>query len=57
MAHSKPELTVFWYIDKHYIGSTNDIHEMAVKPRKGEHLITVVDELGNEAKRHITISE
>ncbi|WP_346881756.1 penicillin-binding protein 1C [uncultured Algibacter sp.] len=56
IAHSKPESTVFWYVDDTFIGSTKDIHELAIKPSSGKHLITVVDEFGNEAKRKITIS-
>jgi len=57
VAHSKPELKIYWYIDSAYIGSTKDIHEIAVLPNPGNHLITVVDELGNELKHKITISE
>ncbi|WP_147677156.1 penicillin-binding protein 1C [Algibacter pacificus] len=56
IAHSKPETTVFWYIDETYVGSTKDIHEMAVLPKIGKHIITVVDELGNEIKRRFEIS-
>ncbi len=57
IAHSKPETTVFWYVDDNYMGITKDIHELAIIPKQGKHLITVVDEFGNEAKRHFTISE
>lgn len=57
VAHSKPELEIHWYIDSEYIGSTKDIHEMAVLPTSGKHIITVTDELGNELKHNITISE
>ncbi|WP_422106409.1 penicillin-binding protein 1C [Winogradskyella sp.] len=57
VAHSKPELELYWYIDNQYVGRTKDIHDMAVLPKEGEHLITVVDELGNELKHKITISE
>ena len=57
VAHSKPELELYWYIDNHYIGSTKDIHDMAILPSPGEHMITVTDELGNELKHKITISE
>ena len=56
LAHSKPETTVYWYLDDRYLGSTKDIHDMAVLPSVGEHYITVVDALGNEAKRKVTIS-
>ena len=57
IAHSKPETTVFWYLDDIFIGSTKAIHDMAILPKSGQHLITVVDEFGNEAKRHIEILE
>ncbi|MEP3837529.1 MAG: penicillin-binding protein 1C [Algibacter sp.] len=57
IAHSKPEITVFWYVDETFVGSTKDIHEIAVKPIKGKHIITVVDAFGNEAKRRFEISE
>ncbi len=56
IAHPKSESTVFWYIDEHFIGATKDIHELGVQPKKGKHLITVVDEFGNEAKRSIEIT-
>ncbi|KAA5827557.1 penicillin-binding protein 1C [Algibacter amylolyticus] len=57
IAHSKPETKVFWYVDEKFIGSTKDIHELAVKPTSGQHIITVVDAFGNEAKRKFEISE
>lgn len=57
LAHSKPETTVFWYLNDRFIESTKAIHEVAIIPKQGKHLITVVDELGNEAKRWFEISE
>ncbi|WP_418638620.1 penicillin-binding protein 1C [Winogradskyella sp.] len=57
VAHSKPELELYWYVDSEYIGSTKDIHDMAILPSSGNHIITVIDELGNELKHKITISE
>ena len=57
VAHSKPELELYWYIDNKFVGSTKDIHDMAVLPSSGEHVITVTDELGNEIKHKITISD
>lgn len=57
IAHSKPESSVYWYVDELYIGTTKDIHELAIIPKAGQHWITVVDEFGNEAKRNISISE
>jgi penicillin-binding protein 1C len=57
IAHSKPDATLFWYLNETFIGSTKDIHEFAIIPKEGKHIITVVDEFGNEAKRSITITK
>ncbi|WP_262493377.1 hypothetical protein [Mangrovimonas xylaniphaga] len=56
MAHSKQDATVFWYLDQTFIGQTETLHEMAILPETGEHLITVMDEFGNQTQRKITIS-
>ena len=58
LAHGTPDTKVFWYLNKTFIGTTQNIHEMAIHPKKtGKHIITVVDEFGSEAKRVIKISE
>ncbi|GAA4111020.1 penicillin-binding protein 1C [Aquimarina addita] len=55
IAHTHPETSVFWYIDDTFIGTTKKFHEMPIKPISGTHIITVLDEKGNELKRTITI--
>lgn len=55
LAHTQAETTVFWYIDNDYIGQTRHIHEMAILPETGKHIITVIDEFGNEVKRTLRI--
>ena len=58
LAHNIAETKVFWYLDKTFIGTTKNIHEMAINPKKlGRHIITVVDEFGNESRRIINITE
>lgn len=57
IAHSKPNTTLYWYVDDTYIGHTKDMHDMAIKPKQGEHIITVVDAFGNEIKRAFKISD
>ena len=57
IAHSIPEVKVFWYLDTKFISTTQTIHELAVKPLKGKHLITVVDEFGNEISKKIEVKE
>ena len=53
--HSQSNSKVFWYIDGVYINTTQDLHEIAIHPVKGEHLLTIVDEFGNEKKRKFKI--
>ena len=57
IAHTIPETRVFWYIDDNFMGVTKQFHEMPVKPSPGKHIITVIDEKGNELKKRIEIKE
>ncbi len=57
IAHTNPEIQIFWYMDERFIGVTSQFHEMPIKPSPGEHVITVLDEKGNELKRTIEIKE
>ncbi|MCH2489794.1 MAG: penicillin-binding protein 1C [Flavobacteriales bacterium] len=56
LAHRSPETTVYWYLDDHYIGSTNTFHELAVAPRPGSYILTATDAAGNEIQQQIEIS-
>lgn len=44
--HHQRESEVFWFIDKHFITSTKDIHQINVQPEPGKHVLTVVDSDG-----------
>ena len=57
IAHSKPETVLYWYVDETFVGSTKDLHELAIIPKQGKHLITVVDAFGNEIKRQFALSK
>ncbi|PCI32085.1 MAG: penicillin-binding protein 1C [Flavobacteriaceae bacterium] len=56
LVHSHSNASVNWYLDDVYVGTTNVIHEMAVHPEIGEHIVYVVDAKGNEKKIKIEIS-
>ena len=53
--HTKSRTKVFWYLDRKFTGITENIHEMEVLPKIGKHIITAMDELGNEISREIEI--
>ena len=57
VAHSQSSAELFWYLNDDYLGSTTVFHEMSISPKAGEHLITVVDQNGNEAFRRVVFKE
>jgi penicillin-binding protein 1C len=46
VAHREQDITIFWYLDNFYLGSTKDFHQMAVNPEPGWHKLTITDEYG-----------
>jgi len=55
LVHSNSEAIVFWYLNEKYLGATQNIHEIEIKPETGNFKITVFDEFGNEIHRKIQI--
>ena len=47
LAHSNPDTDVYWHLDSEYIGSTRFIHRLSLRPSRGSHSLTAVDESGN----------
>ncbi len=50
-AHRNPNATLHWHLDNWYVGSTSMFHEQALDVSTGWHILTVVDEHGNRARR------
>lgn len=46
IAHRIPSHTVFWHIDGLLVGTTRDIHQLAVNTSRGKHTLTLTDETG-----------
>jgi penicillin-binding protein 1C len=55
LAHTKPSTPVYWYLDETFLGETLTFHEIGILPEPGNHTLTVVDALGNDATIKITI--
>ena len=47
LAHSDPNVTVFWHLDGTYTASTSDFHKLSVHLDPGLHTLTVVDDRGH----------
>jgi penicillin-binding protein 1C len=50
-AHRDPGTRIFWHLDGEYEGETRDIHQMALAPTPGHHVLTLVDESGESVTR------
>ncbi|MBE7685941.1 penicillin-binding protein 1C [Tenacibaculum piscium] len=48
VTHSSADAVLYWYLDGVFIGNTTQYHEQAIIPKKGNHKIIVIDNLGNE---------
>lgn len=50
-----PKTILFWHVDQRYLGETVGEHSIKYFPKKGKHLLTVVDQNGNMKKIWFTI--
>ncbi|MGL4595918.1 MAG: penicillin-binding protein 1C, partial [Bacteroidia bacterium] len=55
IAHRKARATINWHLDDQYLGSTNDIHHIALNPEPGKHTVTAVDESGETISVEVEI--
>lgn len=57
LAHRTPSANVFWHLDNEYVGQTQMIHQMTLKPSPGRHTVTAVDDSGNSISVGFTVAE
>lgn len=50
-AHRRAGAKIFWSLDNEYVGTTDQFHQLALDPKPGKHLITLVDEAGYSISR------
>lgn len=46
VAHRDPDVTIFWHLDRQFLGSTKRIHQMALSADEGKHQVSLVDQNG-----------
>ena len=56
LVHRQKGGSVYWNLDDEFLGVTNNIHQMALNPEQGWHLINVTDNLGNQLTRRFFIA-
>lgn len=55
IAYIKPEKPLFWYLNGKYVGTTQNIHKLAIQPEPGLHRMLVSDTEGNRLQKSFTI--
>lgn len=55
MAYIQPELPLFWYLDGKFVGTTQNIHKLAIQPEPGAHKMVVTDTKGNSVQKSFRI--
>ena len=55
VAHRSTDALIYWHLDEDYLGSTKGIHQMALSPEPGKHVVTLVDQNGERLELHFEI--
>lgn len=55
VAHRNPEAELFWYLNDHFVGTTQRFHEFPLHAPEGKQRVTVVDQQGNDASCVISV--
>ncbi len=45
-AHSRRNATLFWHVDKDFVGETTYVHQLELQIQPGHHTLTIVDDEG-----------
>ncbi len=54
-AHRNQTGKIFWHLDNRFAGTTQEIHQLALHPGPGRHIITLVDAQGNRLEQAFMI--
>ena len=53
--HRDPAAVIYWHLDEVYLGQTKGIHDLAVDPAPGPHVLTLVDGQGARLERSFEV--
>jgi penicillin-binding protein 1C len=54
-AHQNNLSNLYWHLDDTYLGSTKSTHQMNIQTSKGSHILTLVDNNGNELQQKFEV--
>lgn len=53
--HKREDVKIFWHINDNYLGSTEEIHHMAVDLTSGDYKLTIQDEFGMTQSQWVSV--
>lgn len=53
--HHKHDVEIFWHLNDKYLGSTSEIHHMAVDLSSGDYKLTIQDEFGASQSQWVSV--
>ncbi|MEN9347699.1 MAG: hypothetical protein RLZZ77_1210 [Bacteroidota bacterium] len=53
--HELSDATIYWHIDNVFIGETKKNHQLEIHPTPGSHILTLVDDRGNQLEKRINV--
>ena len=56
LVHRERKAIIYWHLDEKFMGTTSGIHQLAVRPEKGWHVLNVTDQSGNSRTRRFFIA-
>ena len=54
-AHARRDATIYWHLDESYLGETTENHQISCSVSQGKHLLTLIDNEGNQKKIQIEV--
>lgn len=55
ITHRNATTKVYWHLDEQYVGTTEGVHQLALRPKNGSHILSVVDENGEKISQKFEI--
>ncbi len=55
VAHRHPQTTLYWYVDRDFVGETRDFHQMSLYPSPGSHTLTITDADGYQLTKKFRV--
>ena len=56
-AHRRPSAKVYWHLDTEFVGVTQGIHQLALRPQPGHHVLVLTDESGERIVQEFAVLE